>query len=259
MTLAKKTVAPHWDAIDPTMLMPLAGFRRTTDEFGFLLRHYWMPETVLTYESTTEQQSLLSDLSVHSVRISRRMLKCDADICTWRERKETHKRQTNPVRFSPDFENRICTYDRFNQTFTVRTNSHEACLDGRTQAFLNQPVLNLLLPVPLEFCWHVTSKDDDYMEFMLESQTIVGDMPVLFIRRKGRFSLDAYFYNDDLYEERFEIKREGVTAYAPHRSIVLEDRTRDTIVKTEQNSRLTGLEMKNTLKLVESVIPNTNF
>ncbi len=260
MIVAKNVVALQnsldWDAIDPSSLLPLVGFRRTTDEFGFLLRHYWLPETELIYESTTEQRTPRLAPCVQTGRIAKRMLRCDADSCTWREKTSPWELRNDLVRFSPDSAERICTYDRFHQTFVGRTSPSETVLDGRTQAFLRQPILAPLLPIPLGFCWHVPSKNG-YMEFRLESHTLLGEMPVLYIRRKGRFFLDASFQNGITHRERFEIEREGITAYASQRCVVLEDRTRDVIIQTEPGSRLAGIEMRNTLKLVESVMPNS--
>ena len=239
-----------WDTIVSSSLLHLTGFRRTADEFGFLLRHYWMPETVLTYESEASQWILNAPIVEHVERISRRLLKSDVDTCTWRE-KATAEPRDELVRLSPSPMDRICTYNRSAQTFTIRKNPFEADGGERTHAFLMQPILTPLLPIPLGFCWHVSSKDG-YMEFTLESKTVIGEMPVLMIRRRGRFSLNAFFQGGSLYEGRLVVEREGVTAYALHRCVVLEDRTRDIIVEAEKSSRLAGMETKTILKLVES-------
>jgi len=206
-----------WDAIHPDSLLNLAGVRRVTHEFGFLLRHYWMPGTELTYERVTESTR---------ARIVRRPGKCNADAIWWRE----------TVQDSSDDSVRsvcFCIYDRSAQTFRTQgildeTIEPESIEDARIQAFWNQPILTPLLPIPLGFQWHV-SAENGYMDFLLESETTVGDMPVLFVRRYGRFTLDG----------SGPVEREGITAYALDRSVVLEDRTRDRLVDTGQEAQLT--------------------
>ena len=121
--------------------------------------------------------------------------------------------------------------------------------DAGNQVFLRQPILTPLLPIPPEFFWHVQT-DDGYMEFRLESKTVVGEMPILFIRRKGVFTLTGYYQNGIYYQSRFQIEREGITAYAQDRFTVLEDRTCD-IVSCD-NENLNGIRIDNVTKLVQS-------
>lgn len=213
-------MSERWNRIDPASLLPLVGVRRMSRQFGFLLRHYWLPATELTYLRTTGGNE--------PVTIVRRPARCDADVCCWRE----------TVGGSTVF----CIYDRSEQTFRTREihcekSEPEEEKAARVQAFLHQPILTPLLPIPLGFQWHVATEDGDYMDLTLDSETRLGDMPVLFIRRKGRFT-----------DQIGTVQREGITAYALERSVVLEDRTRDVLVET-------GLETRTVTKLIQSRMP----
>ncbi len=210
-------------AIDSATLLPLVGVCRMSRQFGFLLRHYWMPATELTYRQTARQigdaESVMTDRL-----IVRRLARCDSDVCCWRE-------------ISGD-STVFRIYDRSDQTLRTREiTGHESRpeseRDARIQAFLHVPILTPLLPIPLGFQWHVATDEGDFMDFTLESAAEVGDMPVLFVRRQGRFSLDGIG----------TVERSGITAYALERSTILEDRTCDVVA---------GLETQTVTKLVQS-------
>ena len=170
----------------PDSLLQLAGVRRMNRRCGVLLRHYWMPATELTYLSTSN--------GLEQETVVRNMVKCNSDVCIWREG------------------DRFSVYNRSEQTFRTR-GLHDSIVfpedinDAKNQAFLQIPVLTPLLPVPIGFHWHVHS-NDGYMEFLLESE----DSGIVFVRRKG------------CVPDRF---REGITAISLERSIILEDRFHD--------------------------------
>ena len=225
-------VSSNWDAIDVAALLPLVGIRHTTDEFGYLLRHYWLPSTELTYETLTEQKFPEHDVLRASSRIIRIPAKYDANWLLFREM-TSKSAQNGIVRFSPDQSSeKLCEYNRFDQTFRTISGKErwpEADADARKQAFLFQPVLTPLLPIPLGFRWHVEGEDGEYMDFVLESKSLANGTPVLFVRRRGRFSLDTYFKNGTLIRQKFSVDREGLTAISLQRSVILEDRTHDKI------------------------------
>ena len=75
-----------WDVIDPGSLIPLVGFRTMTTEFGYLLRHYWIPDTRLQFQVTTEQSTPGQEPVISRQMIQRTMVRCDADCCVWREK-----------------------------------------------------------------------------------------------------------------------------------------------------------------------------
>ena len=215
-----------WDAIDPHALLPLVGVRRMSRDFGFLLRHYWLPATELTFERTTIRKNADSEPITAHEQIVRRMARCDADVCIWRE--------------TVDDRAVFCCYNRSEQTYRTKAiTAYEALpeseKEARIQAFLHQPILTPLLPIPMGFQWHVATENGDYLDFTLESETTINDMSTLFIRRTGRFVLEGIG----------SVEREGVVAYALERSTVLEDRTRDVVVEN-------GFEILTATKLVQS-------
>ncbi|MGL6193797.1 MAG: hypothetical protein ACRC2T_03135, partial [Thermoguttaceae bacterium] len=239
----------HWDEIDTASLLQLVSFRKTNSRFGQLLRHYWIPATELTYKRTTTQNN-----GVNIETVTRKMTGCDADKCTWREKTESQNENTGQlIRFTtPSEKEQLCTYNRSSQTFCQQdVISNEQCYaNGRVAAFLNVPILTPLLPIPLGFTWFVES-ENGYMEFTLKSQTQIGDMPVIIISRKGEITVDAYFQNGKKHKTNTKIHREGVTAYATDRFMILEDRTCDTVLETDV-PMLQNLETTTVLKLKKS-------
>lgn len=221
-----------WDAIDPNLLLPLLGVRRMSREFGWVMRPYWMPWTELTYRRSIHRTVAAtgSDPAASCYEtIVQRPARCDADTFWWRETVLNRGGATDGfARFlSTPSEEHFCIYDRSEQTFrtraiTGRTMEPEDMQAARIQAFLRQPILMPLLPIPVGFRWHVAA-DNGYMEFVLESQTVENDMPVLFVRRHGKFEAEGIG----------AVERTGMTAYASERSIVLEDRTHDRVSGTE--------------------------
>lgn len=244
-----------WDKIDPESLLELVGVRRMSREFGFLFRHYWVPGTTLTYH----RRSVFdpgADPGETFEEIIRRPGRCTADMFCWRE---TTTRTDYPSEepdetsgegtadgFARILPGKVCVYNRSNQTFRTRHVTDEKDLpaseaDARIQALLHIPILTPLLPVPLGFRWHVEA-EDGYMEYELESATTVGDMPVLFVRRRGEFSFGT----------RCKTRWEGVTAYAPDRSTVLEDRACERVEGRASESR-------HVVKLVRSTLEHPDM
>lgn len=225
-----------WDEIDPMSLLRLVPVRRISREFGFLFRHYWMPGTRLTYHRTQFYDTKNNEAVPVIKRIFQHPGPCTADIFLWRE--IVQNISDDPVEQAAE---RFCIYNRSTQTFRTRNiigneNWPESEEDARLQAMLHQPILTPLLPIPLGFQWHVAG-ETGYMDFQLESETKVADMTVLFIRRKGRLAM----------KEIGDMDREGMTAYALERSMILEDRICDHIAST----RTRTLTLT---KLVESAI-----
>ncbi len=218
-----------WDRIDPDALISLVGIRRMPRRFGVLLRHYWMPATQLRYEKTVTERGCDQPDRFQTVR---RMVRCDADTCWWRE-KTTCTENGVARLWSVSPQEQLCIYNRLEQTFRtrdilVRESLPESIDDARIQAFLRQPVLTPLTPIPVGFRWHVRS-ETGYMEYFLPSETNVNGMPVLWIRRQGTFEIQEYYRNGEKISGNFTVEREGVTAFALERSMILEDRTHDRV------------------------------
>lgn len=250
--------APAWDRIDPAFLLPLVGVRRMSTAFGYLLRHYWVPATELRYRITTCQSDSTDRLRRETRTVVRKMVQCDADQCAWIESpSDNGTMREEAIRFSPirmEETEMLCRYDRSRQTFSRQAlnDFHSPVPDdseARGLAFLHQPILTPLLPIPLGFQWFV-GDGNGHLDFTLESATVVGTMPVLFLRRHGVFSVDRLYRGNEPVDGRFSIKREGITAYALERSVVLEDRTFDRI--SAAGSPIDGLERFTTLKLEQS-------
>lgn len=250
--IAPTAQVKDWDKIDPRSLLELVGVRRISYDFGFLLRHYWMPGSTLTYKRISEYRFGEMENSV-TERLVLRPGRCTADIFCWRETTEregflgepegkAEQRATDGfARLLADRQDKeqLCLYDRSNQTFRTRpvtgeTWTPESENEARLQAMLHVPILTPLLPIPLGFQWHVDGPDC-YMEFKLESVTNIDSTPVLFVRRQGNVS----------YAAAGTIRREGVTAYALDRSTVLEDRIRDHVDKAD-------IEIRHVTRLVRA-------
>lgn len=249
-----------WDAMDPTRLIQLTRWRKMSTGFGYLLRHYWMPATRLTWKRVT-QQHLREDGETLTSEDSwkRTLLKCDADQCVWRDDfLETDRQNKHLVRFSlPHAAREIHYYNRSEQTYRVRPvpgllRWPEEEQAARNQAFLQQPLLNPLLPIPVGFQWHVRN-EGDYMDFTLSSAaSCEGEMTLLLIRRKGVFHLNKFFIDQTAYDHRFKIVRHGLTAYALERAMILEDRAYDRLQSVSAPSEIDGMETWNTVTLLKS-------
>lgn len=248
----------HWDHIDPNSLLRLVNYRKMSTEFGYLLRHYWIPASQLTLQTTTCQK-IPGKKSLNAVKwTEQRMAKCDADQCVWREkvRRIDHENQYM-VHFSrPRVDEHICTYNRSEQTFRSHhvkqfTPLPEQEHDARNEAFLQQPLLTPLLPIPLGFTWHVRN-EEGYLEWTLESVKNVGGMTVLFIRRHGEIFLDTMYLSGHACPSRYCIHRQGVTAYALERSMILEDRTYDRLESFDSSCFADGMETWRTTQLILS-------
>lgn len=249
-----------WDRIDPDSLRPVVGRRTMTMEFGYLLRHYWIPASVLRFQETTLQRKRGSTVHTSAGIVEQEMVRCDADCCIWREKTVTTDGRIDCLfRLAPICtEKRVCTYNRSTQSFQVRvprTPKTEASrsMDPRVHAMFHQPVLTPLLPVPIGFQWHVERNRDGqtgHIDFTLESAVEWNGATILFIRKEGEFELDHYFHGDRFFDQRFRVRRKGMTAYALDESVVLEDRVLDEFLPHSADSQLEKLEIMTVRKLL---------
>jgi hypothetical protein len=247
---------PKWDDIDSSHFVTLVGVRKMTSEFGFLLRHYWTPITNLYYRLSVQQRRADRQKSFLTQTMKQSMEKCDADRCVWRQSiLDSSDQKQEMIGLVPSqTEEILCEYNRSIQTFQANsifdfTTSPVDMEKAQVQAFLRLPILCPLLPVSLGFQWYIKSKHG-YLNFQLESMSVVREMTIVFIRRKGFFSLDHFFQNGNIFSHRFQVKREGLTAYALERSIILEDRVHDTI--RDSAGILDGINMWTTKCLTQS-------
>ncbi|MDR1965050.1 MAG: hypothetical protein LBQ50_14860 [Planctomycetaceae bacterium] len=242
-----------WDTIDTNVLKPLVGFRSMTTEFGFLFRHYWMPSTDLYYRRSIHQQLRGQESGIVQT-VRKKMVKCDADRCVWRQKViDSNTQNSNVVSFfSLSTEEYLCEYNRSKQIFQsnpILDFEPSNRVDNRIQAFLQLSFLNPVLPVPLGFHWHIQS-EKSYLDFQIESFERIGTMPVVFVRRSGKLTLPHFFQDGICHPHLFQIEREGISVYALDRSMIIEDRTHDTV--RDDNNFLNGLELWTKIKLIKS-------
>lgn len=244
------------EEIDPDSLIRLRGVRTTSDEFGYLLRHYWIPATRLDYEYMYRQRDPQGIEYEEFASVRRTPLKIDAEKFIWTESSSPDGLLPGMLRFFDVPHSRdYCEYDRFRQTFHSRSaGMRETEQESRNQAFLRIPIMPPLLPIPVGFRWHV-SNGAASLDFLLEAVKKVDRMTVLFIRRRGIFSLGHFYRFGKKHEQDVTIIREGVTAYSLERSVVLEDRTKDVCYCEPDPFGISGTTTLTVGQLVASTMP----
>jgi len=235
-----------WDCFRLESLLPLKETYRENTEFGFLLRHYWLPATILTFR----RSSLVTfpDGTTRQVEseIERRMARCRSDHCLWRERitplAAGDGNGDGSAKDLKETEN-LCCYNCYDQTYRqVSVKSYIAneplapvdALEARRRALYEMPILFPPGPNPVGFAWYA-KVGDDYMNYRLDADERIGDTSVLIIRREGRFTLSLPAeQTTDLNRKTILVTLEykGVSVFALHRSVVLEDRFMDRIVES---------------------------
>lgn len=226
-----------WDFYHLEALLPLKETYRENKKFGFLLRHYWIPATILTFRQSS--QTTFSDGRVEpsDVEIERSMARCRSNECLWREKiRPASRSEKNGER--PVLSEMLCSYDCYEQTFwsakpilfTLPTAEQKT--DARRQALHRLPFLCPPGPAPLGFSWYA-KVGDDYMNFRLDAEEQVGDTSVLVIRREGRFTTWVSPDSKNVEAKKISVVqgRQGVTLFAWNRGAVLEDRFVDQIIK----------------------------
>jgi hypothetical protein len=241
-----------WGGFHLESLLPLKEIFRETTEFGFLLRHYWIPATILTFRQSS--QSTLPDGRVErcELEIERKMARCRSNECLWRE---TIRPVAGANGDRPILSEMLCSYDCYEQTYAsdkpilFKPPGPDQKTEARQQALYRLPMLCPPGPVPIGFSWYA-KVGDDYMNYRLDAEDRVGDTSVLIIRREGRFTLmqsDESTTDKNRKTVPVVIERKGVSVFALNRCVVLEDRFLDRVV--EVGDGMTS-ESKTTLKVV---------
>jgi hypothetical protein len=235
-----------WDCYHLESLLALKETYRENAEFGFLLRHYWIPATVLTFRQSSRVTAPDGKVERQELQIERRIVRCRSNECTWRE-KVTPVATANgsPAESEPaDSTSEIlCSYDCYEQTFhsaeaiLFELPTGDQMLDARRQSLYRLPTLCPPGPVPIGFSWYA-HVGDDYMNYRLETEERIAETSVLVVRREGRFStgladeLIATRQNTDSTKMLPVVKqRQGVTLFAWNRGVVLEDRFLDRVIE----------------------------
>lgn len=248
-----------WDSYHLESLLALKETYRENAEFGFLLRHYWIPATILTFRQSSRTTFPDGRLELDNVEIERKMARCRSNECLWREK-------TRPVMAASGnggatvISELLCSYDCYEQTYTsarpilFALPASDQKREARRQALYRLPLLCPPGPVPIGFCWYATV-DDDYMNYRLDAEERIGETAVLVIRREGCYTrwvgacpdfsrsktklwTIATGLSSSLSKEHAKavpvvVQRKGVTLFAWNRGVVLEDRYFDRVIETE--------------------------
>ncbi len=226
-------------SINNAALLHLREIEHSDTEFGFVLRHYWRPASELTYQqfSLIKPSSCGEETVLLRANVTRRPVRCEAGRHVWREKSVTFTGQSpsSEVLETQSGEEELCCYDRYEQAYRTRGLSsrhtpHPDDLEqARRQALYALPFIVPPGPVALGSKWHGRA-GCDVMNYELVSSEKVGEMTVVFIQRHGWYtSLIPESEDEDLHPVITE--RKGLTGFALHRSVVLEDRIVDRVVE----------------------------
>ncbi|NQT14291.1 MAG: hypothetical protein HQ582_16160, partial [Planctomycetes bacterium] len=235
-----------WDSYDLASLLPLKEVVKETAEFGFLLRHYWIPATELRFRRSGRLTRPDGTVESCETQIDRRMARCRSNECTWREWVRPLAANGNGTDSEAAATSEmLCSYDCYEQTYVsakpllFEPPPHDQKEEARRQALHRLPILVPPGPVPIGFSWY-GKVGDDYTNYRLESQQQVGETLVLVIRREGRYTtwLPGEATNSGNGQETTPvvIQRQGVTLFAWDRGAVLEDRCSDHIVEVGEEA-----------------------
>jgi hypothetical protein len=230
-----------WDCYHLESLLPLKETYRETTQFGFLLRHYWIPATILTFRQSQKTTFADGRTEQCDLEIERTMARCRSNECLWRE-KIRPVIGTNGDR--PILSEMLCSYDCYEQTFhsakpiLFALPTAEQKTEARRQALYHLPMLCPPGPVPIGFSWY-GKVGDDYMNYRLEAEERLGETSVLVIRREGRYTMWLPESQDEQKAVPVVAQRQGITLFAWNRATVLEDRFLDSVV--EANGQLASV------------------
>ncbi len=227
-----------WDRYHLESLLPLKETFQENKEFGFLIRHYWIPATILHFRQTSRTTFPDGTVEQRDSEIERKMARCRSNDCLWREK--THVLAAgngNGVRSA--LAEALCSYDCYEQTFhsakpiLFAPPTPDQKTEARRQALYRLPILVPPGPVPIGFCWYA-KVDNDYMNYRIDAEERLGGTSVLVIRREGRYTVqfpqDAVRSESGAQTSPVLTERQGVTLFAWNRGAVLEDRVIDRVV-----------------------------
>jgi hypothetical protein len=251
-----------WDDICYEQLLALEDVTLEPSEFGFKLRHYWLPATSLLYEtcSFTYFEGRLTRLANC---LHRRMVRRRSYECVWREALldpivcRENLQQVIEGKFAVS--EVLCIYNCFEQTYRVRQPlSHqppapEDVVAARQKAIRQLPLLVPPGPIGIGYQWHVAA-GDDVMEWTVSAEDYVRGTHILIVNRKGTTSVEPSNHavsGINSCKPRQVIRR-GVTIIAWKRGVVLEDRFCDTIATPEEKQSSIACTSYHVQRLVRS-------
>lgn len=233
-----------WDSYHLESLLPLKETYRENTEFGFLLRHYWSPATILTFRQSSKTTFPGGRVEQYESKIERKMARCRSNECLWRDK--IHPIAVSATSSHSPFEV-LCSYDCYEQTY-VSANpirfappTSEQRMEARRQALYRLPLLCPPGPLPIGFSWHA-KVDGDYMNYHLKAEVRLGETSVLIIRREGCYTTwlpkARTIACDEEEVAPVVVERKGITFFAWNRGVVLEDRVMDCMIDTKEHSDL---------------------
>ncbi len=151
-----------WDHYDLESLLPLKEVVQESREFGFLLRHYWIPATELRFRQSSRTTDPDGNVEWEELQIDRQMARCRSNECTWREtvRGVSSGNGSSAASDSATKSEVLCSYDCYKQTYVsaepVRFELPvgDQAEAARRQALHRLPILVPPGPVPIGFSWH---------------------------------------------------------------------------------------------------------
>ena len=181
-----------WDCFHLESLLPLKETYRENTEFGFLLRHYWMPATISSSGNRHARRSRTERWSSATRRSSARWPDAvRTSVCGVKRRTCSRRPMETGAHFA--VAETLCSYDRYEQTFhsakpiLFAPPTPDQKTEARRQALYRLPMLVPPGPVPIGFCWYA-KVGDDYMNYRLDAEEELGETSVLVIRREGRYT-----------------------------------------------------------------------
>ena len=250
-----------WDRYHLEALLPLKETYRESTEFGFLLRHYWIPATILTFRQSSLTTFPDGRTERADCEIERKMARCRSNECLWREKIRFLPSSVSGERQGATTSEMLCSYDCYDQTFwsdkpiLFAPPTTDQKTEARRQALHRLPMLCPPGPVPIGFSWHA-KVGDDYMNYRVEAEERIGETSVLVIRREGRYttglSNETTHSGNGQSRMPVAIERKGVTLFAWNRAAVLEDRYEDSTIGADTCLATTGAVNQVVTRLIRS-------
>lgn len=250
-----------WDQYHLESLLPLKETYRESTEFGFLLRHYWIPATQLTFRQSSRMTLPDGRTDWVELEIERKMARCRSSECLWREKIRPVVGANGKGEHSATSE-MLCSYDCYEHAFHTAKPilfappTPDQKTEARRQALYRLPMLSPPGPVPIGFSWY-GKVGDDYMNYRLDTEEQVGETSVLVIRREGRYATRLQIPQEPADGETKRIpvviERKGVTLFAWNRAVVLEDRFTDHLVQGHNDlASILGMTKQVVTRLIRS-------
>lgn len=260
--VARKTLITddRWDSYDLASLLPLEEVFQENAEFGYVLRHYWIPVADLQFRQSSRKVLPNGSESWEELLIDRRMARCRSTECTWYETVRPVA-ETSVGGDSAALGTMLCTYNCYAQSYRcARPVPREQpasgnVIESRRCALYKLPMVVPPGPVKVGFAWHAKVADD-YMNYRLEAERQIEETSVLVVRREGRYTMWLPGDPEDSGNGHEAVpvvtRRQGVTLFAWNRGVVLEDRFLDQVESGDAVASPVGATNQVVTRLIRS-------